>query len=215
MKKNNYKKNIYKEYLYKGQMGRLFNKCHEKMEEYYFENIKNILEVGCGFVPHINYVRHSFQNYYAVDLPIVKNLHKDIKKNFPNIIFNYYDGKTINFPNNFFDRIIISHVLEHVLEPEKFIFELMRVLKKGGIISIALPCDPGLAWRLGRFILKHTYLKNKIKNYDYIMATEHINSIFNLHVILKSKFNIIKNIFYPFNINFIDINLFYICQIKK
>ena len=128
------------------------------------------------------------------------------------------NGKKLNFKNNSFDRIIISHCLEHILEPEKFINEMLRVLKKKGIISIALPCDPGILWRLGRFMMKKTYLKIKMRkkyDHDYIIATEHINSIFNLYTIIKKKFKVIKESFYPLNVNIIDINFFYICHIKK
>jgi phosphatidylethanolamine/phosphatidyl-N-methylethanolamine N-methyltransferase len=213
-KKNNYIKSKYKNYLYKGFIGKLFKKNHELMEKYEFSFADNILEIGCGFAPHINYVKHKFNNYYAVDLPDVKKLSSEIKNYYKKIKFQYYDGKKLNFPNNYFDRVIISHTLEHILEPEKFVNEVLRVLKKKKILTIALPCDPGISWRIGRFFLKKTYFK-KNKNYEYTMATEHINSIFNLHVILNKKFNVIKDLFYPFNINIIDLNLFYICQIKK
>ena len=50
-----------------------------------------------------------------------------------------------------FDRIIISHVLEHIPNPEPFLDQMFYILKKGGILSIALPSDPGLLWRFGRF----------------------------------------------------------------
>ena len=50
--------------------------------------------------------------------------------------------------------MIISHTLEHIHCPEAFINELLRVLKPNGVISIALPCDNGLLWRLGRFYNK-------------------------------------------------------------
>jgi hypothetical protein len=94
---------------------------------------------------------------------------------------------------------------------------MLRVLKKNKIISIALPCDPGILWRLGRFMMKKNLLKKKNKeyNHDYIIATEHINSIFNLYTIIKKKFKVIQENFCPLNINIIDINLYYICHIKK
>ena len=44
----------------------------------------------------------------------------------------------------YFDRIIISHCLEHIINPENFLFEMMSKLKKDGILSISLPTDPGI-----------------------------------------------------------------------
>ena len=47
---------------------------------------------------------------------------------------------------NTFDRIIISHCLEHILSPEEFIHEMMKKLKKEVILSISLPTDPGITF---------------------------------------------------------------------
>jgi ubiquinone/menaquinone biosynthesis C-methylase UbiE len=217
-KKNNYDQNKYQEYLYSGLLGKLFNKNHELMENFKFKSTNKILEIGGGFAPHIKYINNKFNEYHSVDLNLVTGLKEYINENYKEIKFKYYNGKKLNFNNNLFDRIVISHCLEHILEPEKFINEMLRVLKKDGIITIALPCDPGVLWRFGRFIMKKTFIKkNREKEYDhdYVIATEHVNSIFNLHTIIKKKFKIVKELFYPFNIKIIDINLFYICHIKK
>ena len=94
-------------------------------------------------------------------------------------------------------------------------------LKKNGILSIALPIDPGLLWRLGRFFLKLYSVKKKynISNleYDYMIASEHINSIFNLISIIKYNYknNIVSEKYSPFNVKILDVNLFYIVTLKK
>ena len=81
---------------------------------------------------------------------------------------------------------------------------------------MALPCDPGILYRVGRFIFKMT-MKKRSEDYDhdYHAACEHVNSIFNLNVILKKKFNVIKEEYFPFKLKMIDLNLFWIIQIKK
>ena len=43
------------------------------------------------------------------------------------------------FPDNHFDRIISLETLEHVPKPSKYLAELYRVLKPGGIIVLSLP----------------------------------------------------------------------------
>tara|TARA_Y100000310_G_scaffold170217_1_gene170368 strand:+ start:270 stop:719 length:450 start_codon:yes stop_codon:yes gene_type:complete len=48
-------------------------------------------------------------------------------------------GKTIPFKNNTFDSIVINQVLEHVFEPETFIREVKRVLKKNGHLLLTVP----------------------------------------------------------------------------
>ena len=65
------------------------------------------------------------------------------------------------------------------------------------------------------FTAKRTY-KISSNEYDYLLATEHINSIFNLISIIRYNFkNKIDESFLPFKIRLVDINLFYNVHITK
>ena len=97
---------------------------------------------------------------------------------------------------------------------------MMSKLKKGGVLSISLPTDPGLLWRLGRlfirnFTLKKTYKISK-EEYEYVNATEHVNSIYNLISLIRYNFkDQIEEYCIPFRIMLPDINLFYNVHITK
>jgi len=59
-----------------------------------------------------------------------------LKKKFNNnkkYEFKSYDGKKIPYKKDYFDRIILSHVLEHISDPENFLEEMMMKLKKNGV----------------------------------------------------------------------------------
>ena len=212
----------YSKHLYTGFLGILFRISHELMEKNYRlfkgEKIK-VLEVGGGKNPHIKYLRHLFNEYHSIDIDDNNELEYFYNQEYPLIKFQKYNGKNIPFKDNTFERIIISHCLEHINFPEEFLNELLRVTKKNGIISIALPTDPGIAWRIGRFFIKKFLQKKTHKlsdlDYEYVNAIEHVNSIFNLRTIIRKKFNIFSEIFFPFKIKLVDINLFYIVDIKK
>ena len=212
----------YPKFMYSGIIGFLMKKSHNLMEKNYryFDNQNDIkvLEIGAGVKPHIEFLKHNFSSYNVLDLDFDDNLKKFYKKNFSNISFQTYDGDTIPFDNESYDRIILSHCLEHILDPEKILNEIIRIMKKTSILSIAIPTDPGLMWRLGRnFVRKRamkTYGISQI-DYEYIMAREHVNSSFNLKSILEKKFHIYTKTFYPFNFNSLDLNLFYIVDLKK
>ncbi len=55
------------------------------------------------------------------------------------------------FKDDFFDVVICTEVLEHILEYGKAIQELKRVLKKEGVLIVTFPNEK--LWTLGRFFL--------------------------------------------------------------
>ena len=98
--------------------------------------------------------------------------------------------------------------------------EIMSKLKIGGVLSISLPTDPGLLFRIGRLYLKVFSLKDKYKispeEFDYMNATEHVNSIFGLSSIIKYNYkDCLKDHYLPFKIRLFDLNLFYNVHISK
>ena len=208
----------YDKHLYSGIQGYLMKLCHEDLEKYNFsKKIPKVLEIGAGNKPHYKFLKHDYDEYHIIETSDVKI--DDLNQN-PKVFTKNYDGKKIPFENFFFDRIIISHCLEHIYYPEEFLDETMSKLKDGGILSISLPTDPGLLFRLGRlfmrfFSIKKTYEISPIE-YDYMIATEHVNSIFNLHSIIKHNYsNLAKETYLPFRIKSFDLNLFYNVHIIK
>jgi SAM-dependent methyltransferase len=181
------------------------------------DHLSKVLEVGAGDSPHYSYIKHTYDEYHIAETSeYVKNFHKDNKK----VKIITYDGKKLPYPDESFDRIIISHCLEHILSPEDFITEMMNKLKKGGVLSISLPTDPGFAWRLGRFFVgifkvKKTY-NLSFEKFEYLNATEHVNSIFNLISIIRFKYkDSFEESFYPLKIKSADLNLIYNAHIYK
>tara|TARA_A100000164_G_scaffold340581_1_gene336620 strand:+ start:441 stop:1112 length:672 start_codon:yes stop_codon:yes gene_type:complete len=208
----------YNNHSYSGLMGFFMNHCHKQLEKFEFPNkISKVLEIGAGNSPHYKFIKHDYEEYHIVDTS--KVILENYKDN-PKVIVKNYDGKNLPYENECFDRIIISHCLEHINDPEKFLFETMNKLKMGGILSISLPTDPGLLFRLGRLYLKIFSIKKSYKiskeQFDYMNATEHVNSIFGLYSIIKYNYgNNLKDFFLPFRIRSFDLNLFYNVHITK
>lgn len=231
------RKNLYKIFygknydnLYKGFSGFFFRQAHINLEKLNYEilSIKNksklnkkkkinILEVGPGRHSHYDYIKskNNINNYYIYDKHYKYCL--ILKKKHSHKYFKHITNLK-EIKNNSLDRIICSHVIEHVSEPEKFILGLYKLLKKNGTISVTLPCDPGLLWNLGRLFNYETFWKFKQitkKEYFYHMAHEHINSIQNLTAILKYNFLNYIDSFLPFRVRSINLNLMYNIVIKK
>ena len=151
----------YHDHAYTGLMGIFMKYCHKQLEKIEFpKNISKVLEIGAGNAPHIKYIKHNFDEYHIIE---TSNYAVNQDYNNSKIKITKYDGKKIPYPNETFDRIIISHCLEHIPFPEEFLFEMVSKLKQGGILSISLPADPGLLFRLGRLYLSFFLLKKIIR----------------------------------------------------
>lgn len=181
----------------------------------YFETV---VEVGSGTGVHLDFIRHRAKTYYLTDgsdemLALAKEKHGSKKNDF-DLVFQKENATKLSFADGFCDRLIATHVLEHLLNPHEILREWVRVIKPGGILTLLLPCDPGMAWRLGRtLIVRKNYATQNIP-YDYWMAREHVNPINNLIAFIEYYFTEKKVRWYPFPIASIDLNLFYVCHIK-
>lgn len=168
-----------------------------------------VLEVGAGTLAHLPFVRHRFERYVASDFDqSVLDAVKDAPRP-KGVELLKLDGSSLPFQDNSFNRLIATHVLEHIPFPHLAIQEWVRVLKPGGVLSLILPCDPGWAWRLGRYLGPRKQAEKAGLPYDYYMAREHINSIFNLDQLLKYHFPKREIIWWPTRLPFPDANLIY------
>jgi ubiquinone/menaquinone biosynthesis C-methylase UbiE len=201
--------------------GRFLQKSHRLLEKTLPTNFsaKHLLEVGAGSGHHFSYLKHPFSQYILTDnsdamLDVAaKRYAEEISSG--KIVITKQDASCLNFPDQYFDRLIATHVLEHIENPVAVLREWNRVLKQGALLSIVLPCDPGLLWRFGRFFGPRRNATEIGLPYDYVMALDHVNSIFNLVVIIRHHFESISEYWYPARVPLPDVNLFYICHIKK
>ena len=174
-----------------------------------------VLEIGAGTGEHLRFVRHTFDEYVLSDLD-VKTLEvakRKLNDKFGNkLLYETQSGERLNYDDNSFDRLIATHVIEHIYQPHLALKEWRRVVKNGGVLSILIPTDPGVAWRLGRHLGPR---KNAIAQgiaYDYVMAREHVNSCNNLIALLRHYFPDRTEAWWPFPIPSIDLNLFFVCH---
>ena len=200
----------------------LMRASHRAIERRFSETnlFPRILEIGAGTGEHINYVRHGFDKYVLTDVDprTLQIAERKISSNFgERISFSVQRAEVLKYENESFDRVIAAHVLEHIYKPHEAIKEWRRVLKNDGVLSVLIPTDPGIAWRLGRhFGPRRNAIASGIA-YDYVMAREHVNSCVNLVALLRHYFPTRNESWWPFHIPSIDLNLFFIFHavIKK
>ncbi|MEE3935512.1 class I SAM-dependent methyltransferase [Pseudomonas viridiflava] len=187
---------------------------HKLVEKEYGQgtHFKKVLEIGAGTGEHVKFVCHEYDEYTLSDmdektLEVAKGKLLTMQRG--NLKFERQEGSELNYSDDTFDRLIATHVLEHIYQPHLALKEWSRVIKDGGVLSILIPTDPGLAWRLGRHLGPR---KNAIAQgiaYDYVMAREHVNACNNLIAILRHYFPVAKEAWWPFPVPSIDLNLFF------
>jgi SAM-dependent methyltransferase len=85
----------------------------------------------------------------------------------------FYDGVTIPFPDNHFDSVFSSEVLEHVFNPDVILPEIYRVMKPGANLLLTCPFfwpeheQPYDYARYSSFALKHLMQKHGFEVVHY------------------------------------------------
>ncbi len=174
-------------------------------------NLPRVIEIGAGTGWHTKFIRHRYDQYFLTDLDpsrvatLAANFASD-----PRMVAQEADAARLNFPDGSFDRLIASHVLEHIYRPQAVLREWVRVLKPGAVLTLIQPCDPGLAWRLGRTLAPR---RRGGANYDYKMTLEHLNPIHNLLSLIRYYFDERHDFSWSSRIPSLDLNLIFATNI--
>ncbi len=100
-----------------------------------------ILDIGCSSGYLLKLAKDNGFNTYGVELnPQAAKYGND---NYNLNILNK-DLSAANFDNNYFDIIVCSQLMEHIVNPEHLLSEIYRVMKNDGILIIDSPNYNGL-----------------------------------------------------------------------
>ena len=170
-----------------------------------------ILEIGAGTLNHLKYEKNIIS--YDVVEPF-KNLF--INNQEKNKVNKFYDS-IFQIKNMKYDRIISIMTFEHLENLPKVIKKCHELLKKDGIMQIAIPCEGEFAFKLGWKLT--TGLSFRLKyglNYSKIMAHEHLNTQKEILILIKNSFNILSFKRSPFILPLYNFSFYsYIECVKK
>ena len=95
-----------------------------------------ILDIGCGDGEFLLLLYKKGWKTYGIDISrkACKLATDKLKQNILN-----HELKDCNFPEAYFDLITLNHVLEHLLDPNKELREIHRILKGRGMLLICVP----------------------------------------------------------------------------
>jgi len=154
-------------------------------EEIRFINNLNpgkILDVGCGLGFLLSGINNGWEKY-GVEISKIAAKHAT---KFGNIFCG--ELKEANYKANYFDVVVLYHVIEHIENPIDLLLEIRRILKPGGHLILGTPdFDSACARRFG-------------KNYRLLDDKSHI-SLFtteSMYCFLSDYGFEIEHVSYPF-----------------
>jgi ubiquinone/menaquinone biosynthesis C-methylase UbiE len=105
------------------------------------KNTDKVLDAGCGE----GFYTMVFNRLYGCEISSVDSdvkileMAKKWLTNGRNLNVQQGDLCSLSYPDNFFDKVVCSEVLEHIVDDRKAVSELYRVTKNGGILAFTVP----------------------------------------------------------------------------
>lgn len=157
------------------------------------ENFQEILDVGCASGWFLSRLSQKYPQAECVGIDVYKPAIEYGQRYYPYLKLIVSDAHRIPFQNESFGVVICTEVLEHVVEPEKVIKEIKRVLKKNGVAIIEM--DTGnilfrIAWYWWTSLRRGVWKDAHIHTFN----TKKLES-----VIIKSGFSIQKKQFFNYS----------------
>lgn len=180
------------------------------------EHFARVLEVGANRGEHLEYVRHGFDEYLLTDLrrpEVDPSILTD-----PRIKLGVCDVSSLPYPDATFDRVISTCLLHHVDSPLQAALEMRRVTRAGGLVSVLMPTDPGLAYRVGKAVTsgRHARRRGIGPLHALVSALDHGNHFRSIRTQLVHVFRDDSPEFdwYPWRIPSVEANAFVVFRAR-
>jgi phosphatidylethanolamine/phosphatidyl-N-methylethanolamine N-methyltransferase len=216
-----YYKSFYSKMIGRNSSGLLkyLAKYPHKLMEKPFKNqhFDNILELGAGSGEHLSVTSPKCNKYFATDIDLVRLQNITSDGDF-NLVIMYQNAKELSFTDGEFSRLIATCLLAHLENLDSVLSEWRRVVSGGGVLSIYLPCEPGLALRLFRHLVSGRKARSLgYKGFSLYIARDHKNSAHNMLKIINHVFrdDKVQMQYRPFWIRSWYLNLFVMVHITK
>jgi len=165
------------------------------------------LEIGAGLGAHSKFEDLQKQDYHCLEYR--EEFCVELRKQFPPDHVHCADIQTRQpWPDGYFDRIIIIHVLEHLPNLPLALDEIRRLLRPGGFFDVVLPCEGGFAYSLARRVsAERLFRKHFHMDYTPIIKNEHVSTLAEIEVELRARFTTTKGAYFPLKVPIPTINL--------
>lgn len=152
-------------------------------------NKQNFIEIGCGNGFVLELAKESgWRNIMGVEpsLKSIENANPIIKNNIKNGIFDVDD-----YQKNFFDMVFVAMLIEHVPDINKFLNDIYKILKPGGIFIT-------ICHNERHFLSKLLKNKHPIINdeHNYVFSPDTLKELYKINQFKNVQTKNLKN-YYP------------------
>lgn len=99
------------------------------------------IDLGCldSLAPVIVKEQYPREEVWGIDIAKEAIVEMSRKYPFQGLFYQVGDVYDTRFPDNYFSYAIAGEIMEHLDDPEKFIRETMRILRRGGTLAVSVP----------------------------------------------------------------------------
>jgi len=138
-----------KQELFESELKLLKGRERHPYLHYFIEYLNNenlILDLGCGLLVNLNYLKDNGFNVVGMDISF-EMLTVDNERTSPLICG---DGLKLPFRDNIFGGLLLTDIIEHIPieKVSEFIEETKRILKDSGVIFLHVPLEKSLGYRI-------------------------------------------------------------------
>ncbi len=165
------------------------------------------LDIGAGNGAHLKFEEVASQEYTALERS--PDLIADVKRLYPSVRAVVGDCQEhMDFPADYFDRVLAIHVLEHLDNLPATLVQVNRILRPGGKFSVVLPCEGGWLYSLGRkFSSERMFTRRYHVPYEWMIKYDHVNTVRDVLVELNRLFDTAHAQYFPFLLRAVDAEL--------
>lgn len=174
---------------------------------------RRVLEVGPGFLPHAAHWVGRPSRYTLVDvqagmLAEARSRLAALQIDHDELLVAREGAPLSETVNGHFDIIVSFYAFEHLRHFSAYLADLRKLLRPGGKIVGAIPCEGGLAWGLGRALTSRRWLRRHTNiDPDRLICWEHPGFADDILNELGRQMARAHLSFWPLGIPSVDLNL--------
>lgn len=153
--------------------------------ERYVAPDSSLLDAGCGMG---DLMRRLEESYYVKGCDIAEPLLEIARERGLDVSNSFIED--MPYPDECFDAVVATDILEHVLDLNAALRELLRVLKPGGFLIVRVPNEEDLSQYLDPVPYKFIHLRR----FDQVSTRLFLTKVFDLKIVEMSIAHITLNV---------------------